>query len=88
MDVCHGIQTCIDVTQVSNADRGTDTMPTLDIIATERLLRLALTSSQMLADTAARHINRLDSRFRQGLNCPPISPRRHNKRDLTLRRSE
>lgn len=58
-DVCQGIQTCIDVAHFSIMDRDTDTAPTLDIIDTERLLRLALTSSQMLAEIATIRIDRL-----------------------------
>ena len=60
VDVCCGINTCIDLVQVSNADRGTDVKPTLDIISTERLLRLALTSAQMLGHLAEHRIDKLD----------------------------
>ena len=60
MDICQGVRTCIDLAQVSNSDRGTRTKPTLDVNATERLLRLALMSSQMLAEIAESHIDGLD----------------------------
>ncbi|MDY7547593.1 hypothetical protein QN360_18605 [Glaciimonas sp. CA11.2] len=59
VDVCRGVQTCIDLVHLSNADRGTSDAPTLTVLATERLLRLALTSSQMLAENAERRIDRL-----------------------------
>lgn len=62
VDVCEGIKTCIDLAHLSNSDKNTDTPPTLDIIATERLLRLALMSSQMLAEIAARRIDALTDR--------------------------
>lgn len=74
MDVCQGIQTCIDLAQVSDTDRDSDTMPALDALATERLLRLALTSSQMLAELAARRIDKLDRSFGKGTNSPLVSP--------------
>lgn len=60
VDVCKGIKTCADLIQLSNSDRGTDTPPTLDVNGTERLLRLVLTSSQMLADIAAERIDQLE----------------------------
>ncbi|MEB0014271.1 hypothetical protein QN379_20995 [Glaciimonas sp. Gout2] len=69
VDVCYGIKTCMELVHVSNADRGTDVKPTLDIIDTERLLRLALTSAQMLAETAEHRIDKLDRHVRIG----PIS---------------
>ncbi|QRX84381.1 hypothetical protein [Glaciimonas sp. PAMC28666] len=59
IDICQGVKTCIDLVQVSNADRGTDTLPMLDVNATERLLRLALMSSQMLAEVAEGRIDGL-----------------------------
>ncbi|MGZ9709931.1 hypothetical protein ACXX82_03825 [Glaciimonas sp. GNP009] len=62
VDGCEGIKTCLDIVHLSNSDRNTDTAPTLDIVATERLLRLALMLSQLLADMAARRIDRLDDR--------------------------
>ncbi|MGZ9709893.1 hypothetical protein ACXX82_03635 [Glaciimonas sp. GNP009] len=62
VDVCEGISTCIDLAHSSNSDRDTDTAPTLDIIATERLLRLALMSSQMLTEMAARRIDGMSDR--------------------------
>ena len=60
VDVCRGVQTCIDLAHMSNSDKGTSDAPTLTILDTERLLRLALTSSHMLADVAERRIDRLD----------------------------
>ena len=60
VDVCRGVQTCIDLAHLSNADRGTCDTPTLTILDTERLLRLALTSSHMLAEIAEKRIDRLD----------------------------
>lgn len=63
MDVCQGIQTCIDLTHFSTMDRdgdASDTMPMLNIVDTDRLFRLALTSSQMLAELAAARIDRLN----------------------------
>lgn len=59
-DVCHGIKTCIDVAHFSMMDRDTEELPTLDINATERLLRLALRSSQMLGAIAAVNIDGLN----------------------------
>ena len=59
VDVCRGIQTCNDLVHSSNSDRETCDAPTLTILDTERLLRLALTSSQMLAEIAAERIDRL-----------------------------
>lgn len=63
MDVCQGIQTCIDLTHFSTMDRDgdvSDTMPMLNIVDTDRLFGLALTSSQMLAELAAARIDRLN----------------------------
>ena len=60
VDVCRGVQTCIDLAHLSNSDRGTSDAPTLTILDTERLLRLAFTSSHMLADIAERRIDGLD----------------------------
>ncbi|MEB0014502.1 hypothetical protein QN379_22550 [Glaciimonas sp. Gout2] len=60
VDICHGIKTCIDLAHLSNSDRNTDTAPTLTIVDTERLLRLALMSAHMLAEIAATRIDRLD----------------------------
>ncbi|MDY7547890.1 hypothetical protein RGU75_16840 [Glaciimonas sp. CA11.2] len=65
-DVCLGIQTCIELVHFSMMDRDSgDARPLLNIRDTERLLRLAGTSSQMLAEAAALRIdglNRLNSR--------------------------
>ena len=60
MDVCQGIQTCIDLAHFSTMDRDNDTIPMLNIVDTDRLFRLALTSSHMLAELAAGRIDRLD----------------------------
>ncbi|QRX81204.1 hypothetical protein [Glaciimonas sp. PAMC28666] len=59
LDVCRGVETCIDLAHLSNSDRGTDTLPTLTIRDTERLLRLALMSSRMLGDATAARIDNL-----------------------------
>ena len=61
VDICQGVKTCIDLAQVSNADRGTDTLPMLDINATERLLRLAWMSSRILAEMAEGRIDGLSN---------------------------
>ncbi|QRX82019.1 hypothetical protein [Glaciimonas sp. PAMC28666] len=61
-DVCQGIQTCVDLAHFSVMDRGSDTTPVLNIEDTDRLLRLAVTSSRMLAQIAAVHIDGLDDR--------------------------
>ncbi|QRX81668.1 hypothetical protein [Glaciimonas sp. PAMC28666] len=59
VDICQGVKTCIDLAHLSNSDRNTDTMPTLAINATERLMRLAYMSSQLLAGVAEGHIDAL-----------------------------
>ena len=60
LDICQGVRICIDLPQVSNLDRGTSITLTLDVNATERLLRLALMSSQMLAEISESHVDGLD----------------------------
>lgn len=70
MDVCQGITTCIDLAHLSNTDRDDDNVPTLDIIATERLLHLAMRSSQMLGKIAAANIDDLSTAPRNDLNKP------------------
>lgn len=60
VDVCQGIKTCIDLAHFSNTDRDNGTKPTLDIQDTEYLLRLALSSSHMLAEIAAGRIDRIN----------------------------
>ncbi|QRX82634.1 hypothetical protein [Glaciimonas sp. PAMC28666] len=66
VDICRGIQTCLEVAHFSTLDRGTDAMPALNTIDTERLVRLALTSSQMLAEIAARNIDELKDKSARG----------------------
>ena len=58
-DVCQGVETCIDLVHFSTMDRDSDTTPVLNIADTERLLRLALTSSKMLGQMAACNIDLL-----------------------------
>ena len=58
-DICLGVQTCIDLAHFSTMDRGSDTKPVLDTADTDRLLRMASMSSQMLADVAESRIDRL-----------------------------
>ena len=55
VDVCRGIQTCLEVAHFRTLDKGVDAAPKLDPIDAERLLRLARSSSQLLAEIAARH---------------------------------
>ncbi|QRX82069.1 hypothetical protein [Glaciimonas sp. PAMC28666] len=62
VDICRGIQTCLEIVHFSTLDRGTDATPALNIIDTERLVRLALTSSQMLAENAATNIDELTTK--------------------------
>ena len=62
VDVCQGIKTCIDLAHLSNSDRDDNTLPTLDKRDTESLMRLALSSSHLLAELAARRIDRLNDR--------------------------
>ncbi|QRX84172.1 hypothetical protein [Glaciimonas sp. PAMC28666] len=62
-DICLGVQTCIDLAHFSMMDReseDSDTIPVLNIEDTERLLRLASTSSKLLADVASAEIDRMD----------------------------
>ena len=59
-DISQGIQTCVDLAHFSTMDRDSDTIPMLNIADTERLLRMAVTSAQMLAQIAATHIDRLE----------------------------
>lgn len=59
VDVCRGIQTCLEVARIRTLDKGVDAMPRLNTIDTERLVRLARSSSQMLAEIAARHMEEL-----------------------------
>lgn len=66
MDVCQGIQTCIEAAHMSCMDRDNGTTPALDIIDTERLLRLALVSSQMLGEIAAVRIERFNEATNKG----------------------
>lgn len=64
MDVCNGVQTCLelvhsgDLTHKMNedADPGEEVAPTLDRLDRERLLLLANASVRMLADEAERRI--------------------------------
>ena len=63
VDICQGIKTCIDLAHLSNTDRDDETMPTLNILDTEILLRLALSSSQLLAEMAAHRIDRMNDRI-------------------------
>ncbi|QRX80848.1 hypothetical protein [Glaciimonas sp. PAMC28666] len=65
-DICHGIQTCVDLAHFSTMDRDNDTIPMLNISDTDRLLRLALTSAQMLGDRAADRIDDLPDRTGKG----------------------
>lgn len=60
-DVCEGIQTCVDLAHFSIMDRDGDTTPMLNRDDTDRLLRLAITSSQMLAHIASMRIDGLDA---------------------------
>ncbi|MGZ9712495.1 hypothetical protein ACXX82_17000 [Glaciimonas sp. GNP009] len=60
LDICQGIKTCINLAHLSNTDRDDNTMPTLDILDTETLLRLALSSSHLLSELAARRIDALN----------------------------
>ena len=61
-DICLGVQTCVDLAHFSTMDRDGDTKPVLDIADTDRLLRMASMSSQMLADVAESWIDRLKRR--------------------------
>ncbi|MDY7546516.1 hypothetical protein QN360_08625 [Glaciimonas sp. CA11.2] len=63
VDICQGVKTCIDLAHLSNTDRDDGTMPTLNNLDTETLLRLALSSSQLLAEMAARRIDRMNDRI-------------------------
>jgi hypothetical protein len=63
-DVCSGIVTCLELVQSSNmersfnvdADPGTEQAPILNENDTERLLRLAIASAQLIADVASEKI--------------------------------
>lgn len=54
MDVCQGIQTCIDLAHFSTMDRDSDTTPMLNIVDTDRLFRLALTCVSDAGGTCCR----------------------------------
>ncbi|MGZ9713881.1 hypothetical protein ACXX82_24090 [Glaciimonas sp. GNP009] len=68
VDVCRGIQTCLEVTHFRTLNRSSDAMPTLSTIHTERLMRLASSSSQMLAEIAARHFDDLNDKSGKASN--------------------
>ncbi|QRX81583.1 hypothetical protein [Glaciimonas sp. PAMC28666] len=59
-DSCQGVDTCVDLAHFSTMDRDNDTTPMLNISDTDRLLRLAITSSRMLGQIAAMRIDQLD----------------------------
>lgn len=69
MDVCRGIETCLNLVMEAQlhaannagAEPDPDDRPLLSIGDTERLLRLALVSSKMLADEADSRIDRLNN---------------------------
>lgn len=61
-DICHGIQTCVDLGHFSTMDRDSDTIPTLNIADTDRLFRMALTSAHILGELAAARIDGLENR--------------------------
>lgn len=72
LDVSQGIETCLALVHTSNlermhnadADPGSEGQPVLDCRDTERLLRLAMVSAQLLATDAAQRIDRLSNEVR------------------------
>ena len=62
VDICQGIKTCINLAHLSNTDRDDNTMPTLNILDTETLMRLALSSSHLLSELAAARIDKMNDR--------------------------
>jgi hypothetical protein len=72
-DICQGISLCIELVHSSDlerlhnvdADPGEEEAPLLDLVNTERLLRLARASAELLADSAERHIEWLNTAARR-----------------------
>ena len=72
MDVCNGVGLCLeilhadDMTRLHNneADPGDEERPAFRSSDIERLLRLALTSTNLLAEAAAANIERANERAR------------------------
>lgn len=56
LDVCSGINACLELIHSSELQRDNGDVPILNISESARLLRLALMSSQLLANEAEKHI--------------------------------
>ncbi len=62
MDICNGIQTCLELVHDANlerdfrADGDSEAIPVIDAAKSSYLLRLAMASSHLLAEEAERRI--------------------------------
>lgn len=56
LDVCHGMNTCLEVIQSCDLQREIGDTPLLSQFDTGRLLRLAITTSNLLSQAAEAHI--------------------------------
>lgn len=65
-DVCNGVALCLDLVQMSDVDRATCAQSVLSVCDSERLMLLAAASVKMLADSAEREIEYLNSRAQKG----------------------
>lgn len=75
MDICHGIKLCIELAHSSNMERDfnkdVDTpqderTPSLDIGETDLMLRMAMATAGLLAETAFEHIEWLNQSAHTG----------------------
>ena len=65
MDMCRGIETCLEMVETSNLERshnadcdpGDEAIPLLSPADTGRLLRMAMASARLLADKSEGHID-------------------------------
>lgn len=67
MDICRGVQTCLELVNMSTLNRqlaNDEEPPVLNVPDTEKLLRLALASIEIMGDRAETHVgyfNRTES---------------------------
>lgn len=68
MDICHGVETCLELVHVSNLER--DHGPTLNPNDTERLLRMAMASMRLLGESAESTIEHMNKCAEIKSNAP------------------
>lgn len=54
MDICHGVETCIDLVYSTDLDKENGDRPLLNLEEASRLLRMAVLSTRLLGDAAER----------------------------------